>query len=864
MKRSIRPEGRTGRPLPTRRGHSGGRQPNWRLASTLYIVATTLLAAQEVAKQPGKSRHNHYVPVWYQRQFMAPDVDGLFYFDLDAARSSDPIKRKLVERALPPLPPSRCFSQLDLYTTVFAGIPNDEIERLLFGAIDNDGAIATRAFAANDVSMITRLFRQFFDYMSAQKLRTPKGLDWIRANYPKLSQLDLMLELQALRQMSCTMWFECVREVVSAADSSVKFIVSDHPVVTFNGAVSLEAPDAAYPQEPPVDWKGTQTLLPLDSNKCLILTNLEYAMDPALTDMTSKRTHARHFGESIARTDNTIYGRKLSDADVRCINRLIASRAKRYLGAADRGWLQDAIAAPADLQRVAEVLRPAADELWHYGGTTYVGFADGTSRSWDEFGRTEPEREFLRKRPPDTPPAPSDACPCGNGRLFGECCDGRDARDTPPWDLWSLRERNLRFIDAVSRVLGLSEGKTWVDVRREISAEQVRTIHVLFEGLWPADVDLSALLPRPDSRRLRALYLGVVDARLVSLNVLGWLPYFDEIVVLNPFLNARHIRSEYSPIASPDQHKAQTLKNVMLLMMLQPFIQRGWVHLIPDPMELNPTIRQMIMDFGERYRSTRGNSQLQDRELEFLARDDFERSMLQCSDNSLRAIIKESSPELPSQQIERTLEFMKQKREMDPYALLQGSLGGRGDMITTRGVSIPIGLFLASLTGSLPYTDMNLWWKNLTDFAAGTNPSEPPSMAAIAEAVRSARVLLDPNPENALWLRDVEAVVAWRDALRAMWKVLCRGDDDSSLLEQIALQIRELGKSAYEAARSVDPGRRSEVRIERTLNCLIPPEGLSLREAHRMLLAFGHGRHVARLPFALVGHTPMPIPEHHR
>lgn len=808
--------------------------------------------------KPGQSRHNHYVPAWYQREFMAPNVDGLFYSDLDAARSTDPIKRKLAERTLPPLPPSRCFSQLDLYTTVFAGVTNDEIERLLFGAIDNDGARAARAFAANDVSLITRLFREFFDYMSVQKLRTPKGLDWIKAKYPKLSQLDLMVELQALRQMNCTMWFECVREVVSAVDSSVKFIVSDHPVVTFNGAVSFDAPEAAYPNEPPIDWKGSQTLFPLDWNHCLILTNLEYAKNPALADLMSKRTHARNFGETIARTDNTIYGRKLSEGHVLLINRLIASRAKRYLGAAKREWLQDATASPPDIPQLTEVLRPPTDELWHYGGTTYVGFKDGTSKSWDEFGRTEPEREFLRKPAPDTLPASTDACPCGNGRLFGECCEGRDARDRPTWDVWSLRERNLRFIDAVSRVLGLSKGKTWFDVRRELSAEQVRTIHVLFEGLWPPDMDLGALLPRPDSRRLRALYLGVADARLIGLNVLGWLPYFDEIVVLNPFVNARYIRAEYSPIASPDQHRAQTLKNIMLLMMLQPFIQRGWVHLIPDPMEFNPAIRQMVLDFGETYRRKRADLR-QDPELEFLAQDDFERSALQCSDESLRAMIKESSPELRGEQIERTLELMKRKREMDPYALLQGSLDERGDVIMTRGMSIPIGLFLASLTGSLPYTDLNLWWQNLREFATGANATEAQNMDAIAQALRSARVVLDPDPEHAQSLRDVQAVVACRNAFRELWNFLCRGDGDAISIERIALTIREHSSRAYEAALSAVPGHRSAVRIERTLECLIPAEGLSLREAHRMLLAFGHGRHLARIPLGLFGRNPMQI-----
>ena len=68
----------------------------------------------------------------------------------------------------------------------------------------------------NDQRVIHKYFQKFFEYIDAQKLRTPKGLDWIKSRYPNLTQVDLMLEMQQLRRMHCTMWFECVREIVSA------------------------------------------------------------------------------------------------------------------------------------------------------------------------------------------------------------------------------------------------------------------------------------------------------------------------------------------------------------------------------------------------------------------------------------------------------------------------------------------------------------------------------------------------------------------------------------------------------------------------------------------------------------------------
>ena len=52
----------------------------------------------------------------------------------------------------------------------------------------------------------------------------------------------LMFEMQGIRMMHCTIWSEGVREIVSAEDADVKFIISDHPVTIYNYAAPPEAP----------------------------------------------------------------------------------------------------------------------------------------------------------------------------------------------------------------------------------------------------------------------------------------------------------------------------------------------------------------------------------------------------------------------------------------------------------------------------------------------------------------------------------------------------------------------------------------------------------------------------------------------
>lgn len=225
------------------------------------------------------TRNNHYVPEWYQRGFIQDGQSQLYYLDMMPPYIGLPDGRIVPMKALHKRGPSGCFSEYDLYTRLIGKVVNDEIERFLFGRIDDSGSRAVQAFVNGDLHSIHFAFQDFFEYLDAQKLRTPKGLDWIKSRYPSLDQLQLMQEMQGLRRIHCTMWAEGVREIVSAEDSDIKFIVSDHPVTVYNATTSPRSMKCAYPEDPPIEWIGTITIFALDANTCLILTHLEYAKD---------------------------------------------------------------------------------------------------------------------------------------------------------------------------------------------------------------------------------------------------------------------------------------------------------------------------------------------------------------------------------------------------------------------------------------------------------------------------------------------------------------------------------------------------------------------------------------------------------
>lgn len=542
-----------------------------------------------------QTRNNHYVPQWYQRGFLAPGQSRLFYLNLDPDRKTLPDGRQVPRTALHEWGTKNCFVEYDLYTTHFGPIVNDDVEKYLFGAIDDQGAKAVRAFALGNHTDVHESFQDFFEHMAAQKLRTPKGLDWIRSCYGALGQVDLMVEMQALRLMHCTMWVEGVREIVLAQDSDVKFILTDHPVTVYNAAVDLTSEQCAYPQDPLVAALGSQTVFALDANTCLILTHLEYAKEPDQPDLMRLRTNARHLGVGMTRTDNFIRDRRLSRDEVVAINHLLKSRAKRYIAGADKTWLYPEREFNGSWAQIAKVLRPKAD-LWRFGGEIYVGYKDGTSGYWDEHGRTSKGHEFLTRKSPRKNIAANDFCGCGSAYAYKDCCQRLPAAERPSWDVYGLRERNLMFCNAVQGILGLHDGASWEDVRRTLSDDQVKRIHGVFSTLWPEDTDLASLLPRPNPKVLRSVYIGIADPRTVEATVLGWLPYIDEIVLVNPFFLGTRMKPEFSPIDSPAGHKMQTLKNVMLLLVLEPFIRAGLLHLVPDPGEVSAPLGQHVRE----------------------------------------------------------------------------------------------------------------------------------------------------------------------------------------------------------------------------------------------------------------------------
>jgi hypothetical protein len=127
-------------------------------------------------------RNNHYVPVWYQSRFVpvGQQDQELFYLDFSPGSFVDPRGKSHPRRAVRRQGFRCCFAAEDLYTTKFGAEESKNIEKLFFGQIDNTGSRAVDLMSNfSHGSVGGKTFEQLLKYMSTQKLRTIKGLEWL-------------------------------------------------------------------------------------------------------------------------------------------------------------------------------------------------------------------------------------------------------------------------------------------------------------------------------------------------------------------------------------------------------------------------------------------------------------------------------------------------------------------------------------------------------------------------------------------------------------------------------------------------------------------------------------------------------------
>lgn len=347
-------------------------------------------------------KHNHYVPEWYQKRFLPRDQTRHYYLDLAPGRVTRE-GHTYTRRALLRWGPAQCFAQDDLYTTTWGGLENRDIEKFFFGKLDIAGKHAVEHFAEFTLRDGSHeAFESLVPYMSVQKLRTPKGLGWLRQISGGLPKNETLILLQDIQNIFCAIWTECVWQIADASKSPTKFIISDHPIVTYNRECFPASKYCQGYNDPDIRFAATHTIFPLSPDKVLILTNLSWVRDPFQNPL-KLRPNPEFFRGAIFNFLGIQVNRFLTEEEVMEINYITKRRAFRYIAAAEEEWLYPERHLRSDHWRKlgdGYLLMPDPRHI-HGGGEVVIGYEGGRGDAFGAYGHKPWQRGYKDKERDD-------------------------------------------------------------------------------------------------------------------------------------------------------------------------------------------------------------------------------------------------------------------------------------------------------------------------------------------------------------------------------------------------------------------------------------------------------------------------------
>jgi hypothetical protein len=369
----------------------------------------------------------------------------------------------------------------------------------------------------------------------------------------------------------------------------------------------------------------------------------------------------------------------------------------------------------------------------------------------------------------------NDPCWCGSRQKYKRCHLEADRTQGRLGSGLSLRERNIILLAEISDIFRLRERGSWEEIKKDISAEEVKKLYITMAALWPPDTKIYDLLPAPENK-LRALYLGEIEPQHLIRNISRFSLYSDEILVVSPFHNPWLMSSEFNPIEHPGIWKEDTLKLVYFATAVAPWVLSGLLTMVPSPGDFDPQLRQRTMDLAaERLKDSDFMTPEAIEEVESFARDTFRRSMGSVAPDVLAKDLREKHPHLNDEEVaELVAEIHKQNRE-DPLYLNQ-KLDQDGQVTVKRtGANLEMALAIAELTGAFPYTSMPFRWKEL--MATTELPDTARMWTPLTRAFQqlSFEFLDRVDPKFASGIRQDGRLEPFRAYLRGVWREASSG-----------------------------------------------------------------------------------------
>lgn len=405
----------------------------------------------------------------------------------------------------------------------------------------------------------------------------------------------------------------------------------------------------------------------------------------------------------------------------------------------------------------------------------------------------------------------NDPCPCGSGKKYKKCHLGKEPKNfigsgsyhhtlsgikfDRSGNKLSLYERNRVLVDGIIDILSFDGKKSWSDIKNKISRDHIKELYKLIAWLWPPDTDISSILPRPENK-LRSLYLGFMRPESVLDSVVKYSLYCDQILVMNPFLNPWCIAKNYNPLVHPEKYVGDSIKWILFVLQLAPWIADESVVLIPDPGDFDYQLRMQTWELAKkRSKNFSINDIANDSQLEKYHKEDFKRTWLSTPTDAMKRWIKEYDPKISDSKINQMMQYIEKEKKMDPFFPTNPKETGMFGFHTAQtGGNLEMGFFLSQMTGSYLYTDIDFRWQEILS-SANLKSKQQNIWGHITHSFQKLDFkFLNPQritPEFAKRIRNDGRLESMRNFLRKTWLSVSKSTDNQKIDRENVLNFKD-------------------------------------------------------------------------
>jgi hypothetical protein len=361
----------------------------------------------------------------------------------------------------------------------------------------------------------------------------------------------------------------------------------------------------------------------------------------------------------------------------------------------------------------------------------------------------------------------------------------------------TLHDKNQTLIVGAAEIFGLN--RPWKVVKKKISPAQVKEFYQFVAALWPTSTDLSKLLPEPDST-LRALYLGEYAPEVIIQNVCRFGLYADEIFLVNPFDNPNIVGEEYNPVLHPEEWIEETLRMLYQLMVMAPWVDKGFVTFIPNPGEFDRSLLLKTVKLAEE--RLRENPVTERDVDESTLKQQVMRKLLACPPHYIAQTYRKMEPNATDEEVARLVEYAEEERKRDPF-LIDGTMDNLPPqfMASRSGANLEMGLYICQSIGAFPFTNFRYRWNEILNARDKFDPNME-TWTPLTKAFQQLdfKFLDRVDSEFAFKMREEQRLGGFRSYLRRVWNTV-EGSPDPAKADSLARDFSDELTQSYADAK---------------------------------------------------------------